>query len=86
MVDEVIVGDGQVKGLIGIETHQQASLVAVGMTLVKVVGDARAVKVTCQVGIHIVQRHVAHFHALAVGLEGLGDALLPLGGMVEKDA
>ena len=57
---------------------------AVGVTLVKVVGDARAVKVALQVGVHVVHRHVAHLHALAVGLEGGGELISPLLGVVKE--
>ena len=86
VVNDIIVGNGQVEGLISIEAHQQPCLVAIGMTLVKVVGDARAVEVPRQVGIHVVERHVAHLHTLAVGLEGIGDAFSPFGGMIEEHA
>ena len=84
MVDEIVVWNGQVQGLVGIQAHPQVRLVAVDVPFVKKVGDARAVEVSREIGVHIVHRHVAHFHALAVGLEGGGNLFFPLGCMVEK--
>ena len=86
VIDEVIVRNGQVQGLVTVQIDEQSGLVAVGMALVTIIGNACAVKVALQIGIHVVHRHVAHLHALAVGLEGGRQLVTPLGGVLEKHA